>query len=300
LLVACSKPHPVPPAAPIAKAPEPPPPPCIAVADDTPRITHARAGDTNVAYCLGKDCFAMDLDSGKLARLDAPPPDDSPSVHVETTNPEVKVCTGTSCKTLTSKIMPGTDPLHVATNGAVAVVLLGDADAGKGYAEVWDVSSGKRTAAFKYAQGDFKCGDVALLGDTIYVSASTCSGPAARGSLWSLAGKKIAAVGGKDFGVYGDAHVQLDGSTWAFLEESGNRIALQDIAKGKVKKTIDIGLLFGTVGAMGNPGESAIVKVGNKLAVIAGAPANGSVAVVDPANGEVKVWKAPVCGAPSS
>jgi hypothetical protein len=49
---------------------------------------------------------------------------------------------------------------------------------------------------------------------------------------------------------------------------------------------------------MGNPGESALLRIGpGKLAVIGGAPATGQVALVDVATGEVKVIKASVCGA---
>ena len=70
---------------------------------------------------------------------------------------------------------------------------------------------------------------------------------------------------------------------WAFLEENGNQIAPQDVAKGKIVKAIDVSALFADSGAekMGNPGESAIVRLGNgKVAVIGGTPANGSVAIV--------------------
>jgi len=70
---------------------------------------------------------------------------------------------------------------------------------------------------FRYARGDFKCGKAALLGTTIYVSASVCEQPAARGALYSLKGTKIANVGGKDFGTFGEAFVQLDDTTWAYL-----------------------------------------------------------------------------------
>jgi hypothetical protein len=301
-LVACGGRPPASSPPPAIAAPKPPPP-CIHVADEAAPVSRATAADGRVSYCMDKECFAVELATGKLLRLDHPPPEPPrPAAHVETTNPDVKVCTGDTCKTLTSKIMPGTTPLRAATNdaGTFAVVLLGEAEAGKGYAEVWDVVAGKRAASFKYAQGDFKCGELRLLGDTIYVSASTCAGPAARAQLFSLKGKKIANVGNKDFGMYGDAYVQLDATTWAFLEENGHRIAVQDVVKGKVKKTIDTSALWQKDGetkadAMGNPGESALVRLDDKLVVVAGTPANGSVAVVDPLTGKVDVVHAPLC-----
>ena len=106
--------------------------------------------------------------------------------------------------------------------------------------------------------------------------------------------------GGADYGVYGNAHAAVDTKQWAFLEENGNQIVVQDLVKGKVLRRIDTSVLFREAGGgaqMGNPGESALLRLGpGKLAVIGGAPATGHVAVVDVESGEVKVLKAPVCG----
>jgi hypothetical protein len=281
------------------------------VPDDAAGITSATARDGGVAYCVAAACYALDLPAGTLTRLASPPAGThdgaaaATQVTVKTANPDLEVCSGSDCKALTGKLFPGAAPLRAVANGSgsLVAVLLGDAQAGKGYVEVWDVAAQKRTAAFPYARGDFKCGDVAMLGNTIYVSASVCAGPAARGALFTTGGRRIAAVGGNDFGTYGDARVQLDATTWAFLEENAHRIAVQDVATGKLKKTIDTGALWRRAGepadqALGNPGESALVRLADgKLAVIAGSPANGSVAVVDPASGEVAVVRAPLCGA---
>ncbi len=277
---------------------------CITPPDIAATITRAAAdGLTRVHYCIGDtpQCYSFDLGSGQLDRMRDPPKPAPPAsaARVETRNPLIEVCAADTCKTLTGKVIPNAAQLHAATNpaGTVFVVLLGDAAAGQGYAEIWDVVKAKKTSTFRYARGDFKCGDVAMLEDTIYLSASQCATPAARGALYSLKGQKIANVGNKDFGVYGNARVQIDTTMWAFLEESADRIAIQDVVKGKVVKTIDIAALWGDhKDAMGNPGESALVRFADgKLAVIAGSPANGSVAVVDVASSEVKVVRAPLC-----
>jgi hypothetical protein len=242
------------------------------------------------------------LETARLRQLSEPPAAQERSLtatgRVETTNPDLKVCNGMSCKTLTPQVWPGAAPLRAATNGSIAAVLLGNAESGKGYVDVYDVTKPKKLATFKYARGEFKCGDVAMLGDTIYVSASTCTTPSGRGALYTTKGKKIANVGGKaTFGTYGGAFTQVDGSTWAFLEENGNMIVLQNVVSGKVKTTIDVTTLFDPV-KMSNPGESSIVRLSaGKLAVIGGSPANGSVAIVDMATGDVKVVHAPLCGA---
>jgi hypothetical protein len=132
---------------------------------------------------------------------------------------------------------------------------------------------------------------------TIYVNALQCGQPAARGGLYRLDGRKIANVGGRDFGTYGGAVLRVEGSTWAFLEESGSQLVLQDIVSGRVLRRIDTSLLFKSGGAtMGNPGESALVRFADgKLGVIAGVPALGSVATIDVETGELAIVPAPLC-----
>src|SRR5262249_55632585 len=142
-----------------ASTAKPLPPPCISPPDSATPITHALGDHDRVMYCIGKDCFALQLATGTLERLHDAPSAKTEVAHVEATSPELKVCTGSDCKALTPDVMPGTTPLHAATNsaGTIAVVLLGNAPAGKGYAEVWEVAAHKRLASFKYARGDFKC-----------------------------------------------------------------------------------------------------------------------------------------------
>lgn len=278
--------------------------PCIAPPDDGGAVTHAAVvGLTGVRYCVGHgpQCFELELATGKLAYRQ--PPDDATrgsGARAEARDPVLEICGAGAtrdCKPMTAKIIPNAAELHAATNpaGTMFVVALGDAAAGRGYVEVWDVAKSKKLTTFRYARGDFRCGEVAMLDDTIYVSASQCTSPAARGALYSLKGAKLADVGGKDFGVYGNRHAHVDGAVWAFLEENATRVVLQDVVKGKIVKTIDTRALFGDA-AMGNPGESALLELADgKLAIVAGSPANGSVAVVDPATGDVKVTRAALC-----
>ncbi len=289
----------------------PQPPVCMQTPEEEAKISRAIGIEGGVQFCLGTaaiDCFAFELGTSTLTRLKTPPDRLVGSgARIETTNPRLEVCTGSECTSLTPKILAGVAPLHATTNaaGTIAVVLLGDAARGKGYAEVWDVALAKRVSSFKYARGQFRCGEVAMAGDAIYLSASSCDAPGARGALYTVRGKKIANVGNKDFGTFGSAFTLIEGTTWGFLEENGNRIAIQDVAKGKVIRTIDLSPLWSPdgqklEGAMGNPGESAVVSLGNgKLAVIAGAPATGKLAVVDVTTGTVTLAQAPVCSASS-
>lgn len=299
------------------KPPPPPPPPVCVPATEPALIARATSNGTDAQFCTsdGGDaeaCFAVGLADGKYAALAEPPEPQSASLaagkaYLQTTPTEVKVCvTGdsgdASCTTLKPKVGRGaSEPILAVTNdaGTTVVAMLGDAAAGKGVAEVWDVGKKKKLATIKYAKGDYKCGSAAMLGDTVYISASVCAGPDARGALYSAKGKKLADVGGKDFGTYGTGGVQLDGTQWAFLEEGAGTIAIQDVATGAIAKTIDLVALWAgddkTDGtrANGNPGESALVRGGpGELVVIAGSPAAGSIAVVTTDSGELKVWKA--------
>lgn len=291
---------------PVEAVVEPPKPACVRPPEETAAVNSATGDAERVGYCVGTavdQCFSLELSGGTLTPLDKPPVAQPRSLEtagrIETTNPELKVCSGESCKTLTPQVWPGAAPLHAATNGEVVAVMLGDAPTGKGHVDVYDVAKAKKLASFRYARGEFKCGEIAMLGDTILVEANVCDAPSGRAALYSIKGRRIAYVGGKrDFGTFGGAFTQVEGTSWAFLGENGNKLVIQDVVKGKVLKRIDTSALFTTVAAanMGNPGESALVRLGpGKLGVIGGTPANGSVAIVDAETGDVQVVRAALC-----
>lgn len=276
-------------------------PACIKPNEEAPKILHARGDEAKVSYCIGPgadDCFTLDLASSTLAHL-ARPSDPAPATRVELTKPTLQVCTGSACTVVTPSSWPKIDASRAVSNGNVAVILVGDGDA-RGVAEVYDVARSQKLASIRYPRGDHQCGVPALLGDTIYLGANACAAPAGRAALYTTKGKKIANVGTGEFGTYGDQFVQLEGARWAFLGENGASLAIQDVVKGKVQKTIKLGVLWtadGTVkDAFGNPGESALIKLSaTKVGVVAGSPMNGSVAIVDVASGEVTVVHALAC-----
>ena len=304
---------PTPATKPVATKPPPPPPACIKAGDAMGAIGQAASTDGGAAFCVSdgsaSECFGVDLASGKYEKLTAPPTAQSAtvaeSVKVETTATEVKVCKGDACKTVAPKLPKGdAGQLSAAANETHAVVMIGNGEAGKSVAEIWDLGKNKKTGVIKYAKADFKCGVAKMLGSTIFISASVCAGPAARATLYNVKGKRVGDVGGKEFGTYSEVAVQVEGNKWAFLEENGSMLALQDVATGKVTKTISLAALWAAEGTapskdappMGNPGESAMVRgAPGTLLVISGSPTPGNVAVVDVASGDVKVVRAPVC-----
>src|SRR5512139_3744937 len=98
LLAACGSAPPPPPYVVKPTPPPPPPPPaCITPPDEgSVAITHAVADGTRVLYCLGGNpdqCFALDTASGAFEKLrELPMHDTAAGAHVETTNPDLKVC----------------------------------------------------------------------------------------------------------------------------------------------------------------------------------------------------------------
>jgi hypothetical protein len=313
------KPEPVVVEKPKPKPPPPPPPVCVRPGSAMSLIGMLDANDAEAKFCVSDGeasnlCYGVDLATKKYSELDVPPAAQAASLdpdpaRVETTPTEVKVCVGEECKTLKPKMPKGNqNPIDAVVNatGTYVAVMMGNAEAGKGTVELWDVGKGKKLATIKYAKGDYKCGEAKLLGDTLFVSASVCAGPAARGWLFNLKGKKVADVGGKEFGTYGTVPVQVADNVWAFLDENAAAIALQDVVTGKVAQTIDIGGIWGggaaagtpadgegeeaaadaPMPAMGNPGESMLVRGGEgKLVVVTGSPTPGNVGVVDLASG---------------
>jgi len=314
------------------KSPRPAREACVRPGVEMSLIGRATANARAVRFCVSdgaetNKCYRIDLDSGELTRLHEPPQAQSIAVagdqaRVETTPTEVNVCKGTACQSFRPRVPKDAEnPIDAHTNaaGTIAAVFLGDTDAGKGIVEVWDVAKGKKRAKIRYANGDHKCGTGQVIGDLVYISASVCSGPAATGAIYSARGRKLADVGGKQFGTYGTTAIQLDASTWAFLEENATRIALHDGKTGKLTKVLDVSAVWRAgagdeaeapakgddaddapppppATASGNPGESALVRGGpGKLIVITGHPTPGNLAIVDVASGEVKVVPAADC-----
>ncbi len=332
----------------------PPPPPCVKAGDAA--VWGASSDGTKATFCTGErgssspDCFDVDLASGeykKAAGNSGPLTATAPiGLQVTTTPTEVTVCMppapaaapaegvtppeeGTSpmgepkCTVIKPKVAKGAaDQLVATANDRYAVIING------AVAEVWDIAKNKKLKDLKFAKGDYKCATPVLYGENVVINAKMCDAPSARASVWAArAGKRTADIGGKNFGTFGEAGLQaveLDGSTVAFLEEFGASVAIQEIGKGKIVKTIDLAGLWQTgaadgdaapagdpaaegdaakpadeapaPAAIGNPGASLLVSAGTgKLVVVSGGPTPGNLAWIDTATGEAKILPAPVC-----
>jgi hypothetical protein len=338
--------------------PPPPPPPCVKAGDAA--VWGAWALDDKLTFCTGErgssspDCFDVDLASGEYTKSNRAAIIAPGSTTVTTTPTEVTVCQGPAapapaadgsappdgatapvaeplCTTLKPKVAKdAADQLVATANDKYAVIING------AVAEVWDAVKAKKLKDIKFQKGDYKCATPYLVGEQLILSAKTCDGPSARASLWTAkTGKAIGAgfIGGKNFGTYSEAGLQfaqVGGLDYAFLEEFGAQLAVQDLGKGKVHRQIDLAGLWsigaatdagaadagaegaaavaagaepaampadgGAAAAIGNPGASLLVSVApGKLAVVSGGPTPGNIAVVDANTGETKILPAPVC-----
>lgn len=294
-------PEPAPPTAP--QPPAPYVPVCIPPPDRPSPITAATARGTRVEFCVGTgNCFAVDVEVGRLERASGlGEPDLTARARVAFAS--VDVCRGESCTSLTDTVLPAAKYTRAATDpeGRYLAMLLGDAPRGRGYAEIWQLGELRRVALFRYGSGVFRCGEVAMLDDkAVYVNAAQCGQPTAHAALYRLNGTKVADVGGRDFGTYGGRLTRVDNNVWAFLEENGKQLVVQNVVRGNVVRRIETTPVFKFGGGeMGNPGESAVVRLADgRLVVVAGAPAWGTLGVVDGPTGALTIMPAPMCGAP--
>ncbi|HVV83237.1 MAG TPA: hypothetical protein VHE35_09155 [Kofleriaceae bacterium] len=307
-------------------------PVCVAQTDQAVIGMSAADGDL-VQFCVAdgngdSKCYGVELGSKKWQRLERPPiPQvaslEPPVAHLRSTPHEVEVCAGSgddACNVLKPRVKKAENPIEAAVNGAGTYVamMLGDAESGKGYAEVWSVAKKKKVGTIKYAKGDYQCGTAHVVDDLVFVSAGLCAGPSARGALYNAKGKKLADVGGADFGTYGTVPVQIGPHRWAFLSETGGVIAIHDSSTGKLEKTIDLLSLWAPAGGGasgggdagddggssddaapatgGNPGESALLRgADGKLLVVTGSPHPGNIGIVDVDGGTVDVVAARPC-----
>jgi hypothetical protein len=304
---------------------------CVAVNETENRIVPATANADEVGFCVSGGvksvCYSGNPDNGAIKRVDKFPKSQVPALSPSTAqvNPlekSVEACLGDAkCKPLKYKVKASAPPQSVAISqsGGTVAIAAGDAKAGKGTVELWDVAGNKRIANLKYANGDFRCATIRFLGETLAVSADNCNGPSARGALYSKAGKRLADIGSSEFGTFGFSYTQVDLSVWAFLEESAGQVVLQDVESGAIVKKFDLSSMWAAnkpklsadksgsadtvvaeaaAATIGQPGESVVLRGGpGKLVVVAGGPSPGSFAVINVDSGKLSVYRATACKA---
>jgi hypothetical protein len=288
---------------------------CVKSSDTENRIVTATSTVAATEFCVAMGpasaCYHVDLKAKTFRELPNPPPqtqlatlEPSPATVSVGAN-GIEVCGAVApCKVLKFKLNKNAPPTSLAVNSSATLVAVAIA---KGPVEIWDVVANKRASEIKYSRGDYRCGTPEFLGDVVAISADACGAPSARGFLYSKTGKRIAEIGGADFGTFGFAHTQIDSTLWAFLEEGAAQVVVQDVVSGKISKTVDLSELWkssatgakpnqNAAQAIGQPGESELLRGGpGQLVVIGGGPHPGSVAVVDLDHSNANVIHASTC-----
>ncbi|MFO0746738.1 MAG: hypothetical protein U1F43_13860 [Myxococcota bacterium] len=265
-------------------------------------------------------CFAYDLAASTLKKEPPPPapPADGPEPKhaldgdgwkVDLDAHTVSVCAGGDCKPLAldGKVPTEFLPPSVSEDKTMIVVTLQEGgtaeEGGTAWAYVYDVATRKRLAKKKLAEDSYICGGASFVGNTVLVAMDVCAGPG--GTAWLADPKKltkIADLGPEDFGRYAPQWQRVEGDRWAFLEQGGRSVVVQDVVSGKVVSRLDLSEQFPLVeGARDVPaygGDFEVLDGGGYLVALPG-PGIGRLLVLDAKLAAVaKVHDLPRCAAP--
>lgn len=274
---------------------KPPAPVCVAASDS---MADSIALDGNkLKYCFEGSavrCYATELDTGRTMTGPTPPGDSRPRIVPATPGPKVevgdedlKVCKadGGGCKAFKPKdeVDPGLGLTGaVSASGALAALANGV------YVETFDVASGKRLGRFKAGPKPWLCTGVEFAGETVVVHHSECGSSSSQSWLATVAGKKIAGVGGTKAidPAWRPAHVEA--TRWAFVAQSGDALVIQDVKSGKLVKKISLG-------PAGKDGSPTVVGGAGKLVVLFSGVRAGDVVVIDTATDKVTSYAGKRC-----
>jgi len=270
--------------------------------------TATASGKDGLAFCLGKDkkadqgCFALELATGKFKKLPKKDPviptrkvSASGSHLVEALDKSIRVCgrsIGSDCNTITvgayrahSKV-----PADVSPDGKKLVVVRETGSETVGL-EIYDVATGAREKQSGIKDKGGIVGDVSWLGKRIMVVTCVEAGPGCNAALFDPETQKSTSPGVNVYGVERPAH-RANGPLWAFVDSTGGQVALVDVDTGTKKPNVRAPLVSEvTSGVAVIPRDTGIV------AIVAGSPQAGTVAVVDLSQGGklVKKYSPPAC-----
>jgi len=175
-------------------------------------------------------------------------------------------------------------------------------------AYVFDLPGGVRRAKFVAGTEDFNCAHVSFIGArTLLVNLSTCAGTVGRAYLADAdSGERRAWVGGREGWQAWDVKTtQVVGggaNDWAFREQFGSEVVIQDVVTGTVLRRVDLSAYVPVDAVSKAPATDPqwgwmLGTTNGKLAVLnEGVAAQGVFIVVDPVAGVVeRVAKVPMC-----
>jgi len=138
-----------------------------------------------------------------------------------------------------------------------------------------------------------------LSSGVVLVATGPCTGSAGR-HAWLMdgaSGAKIADVGGADgFDVRLGGFLAIEADRWAFRDDGGQKIVVQDVKSGEVKATADLSKLA----AKDTPAWLFLAGEPARLLAVENRPGPGATLVIDPATGQVERSVTPdACAAPT-
>ncbi len=261
----------------------------------------------------GERCYAFDLDRGLLAPAPSPPSVELPApfprrVKVDEGKGTAQLCDGigSACRQLDL----GREPQRVegaafSSSDRMLAVTTTPVGGGPATATVFGADSAKAIGRIVInPSGDYECGSATFVGETVLAMEDVCAGPA--GVAWLAkpdSGHHIAWVGGRaGWGAFRVAYEHVDGPLWAFREERGVEVVVQNVSTGEVVHRFDLRDTF-PKGAAGNlltdPSRGAMLETDRgELVVVHDGHAQGTVVILDPKEGRrVRVLHMLVCGA---
>ncbi len=293
-------------AAPCTAAPAP------ACLPATASLTYVAGDEDGLQLCYNEDregipvaCAAAVLNSSPYAVA----PWTRPEVRVSSVrgvdNRAVEVCEGKgACKTfplggLLDQYSSVEQVAVVNRKIGRLAVLTGAQEDGSGppMLELYDLKSGERlrsrpmTRDRPAATSDYRCGDLAWLGDTLLVRTNVCAGPG--GQSWLARGRDlrpIGLLGTAKMNTYGARPIHVAGRRWAFLTAFSRELVVQDVVRGKVLRVVKLEGLWDTGDedpdwlAAWADGRVAVVKDGDDFGrvIVFGARGKTPVSTLEP------------------
>lgn len=218
----------------------------------------------------------------------------------------VEVCLGAArCRrvvTAPKGVTPPRSDLALNPAGTRLAVVTGASASNGRQVSVYDVAKGKRL--WRKPAGD-ACADVRWLGDALLVNSTVCAGPS--GQSWLAdpeTGKRRTWIGGKtvksQMNTCGQLAVLVEGRIWAWVGIHGGSIALHDVAKASLVRTISLEKFAPREGEVEGSCEFAPPEIlslsGHRLAVVFTTPRAGEVVLFDVRTGrQTKHIKPEVC-----
>ncbi len=268
------------------------------------------SSEAAISFCLGSEeraqygCYALELATGtykKLPKVNPPKVDAKASTKgahvIEALDRAVRVCPsagGGDCVTieLGAYRRGAAIPADVSPDGKKLVVVRDLGGSSQNHTvDIYDLASKARDKRTGIEGRGTLVGPVAWLGKRVMIVSCVEAGPGCTALLWDPETQKSTSASGNVFGVDRPAH-PVAPPVWGFVSGTGSEIGLVDVDTGAKKPSVALPLASDV-----QNGVAVIPRSPGQIAIVAGAPQAGAVAIVDlaPSPKLVKKYAMPAC-----